>query len=209
MTDTVPEIPAQQTTPVQQAAPAIDWEARYKGASQKINELMTQVATLQAQLSTNASELEQLRSSLSIKEVEKDAADNSYRTQLETAMTTANGKDAELRELRALKAKVNTAQKLNAPHLMPILDKIPFVEDPAAMEEVMKTFLDWGKDLVQKREEQLLAGVTPPPAATVVPQKALPTTPKDWEAYVNSFPMGSAEREQAYSQWWKSASQQS
>ena len=65
------------------------------------------------------------------------------------------------------------------------------------------SFLDWGKDLVKEREQQLLAGVTPAPAATTSVTKPLPTTPQDWQTYVNSFPMGSPEREQAYEQWWK------
>lgn len=203
MSDQLPENPGQQPPSGQHANPAIDWEARYKGASQKINELTTEIAGLKAQLSANASDMEQLRTSLSVKDVEKDAAVGSYKTQLEKAMADTNAAASELKELRALKAKLEMTKKLNAPHLVPILDKIPFVESPEAMEEVMKTFLDWGKELVTEREKQLLAGVTPPPAAATTPAKTLPTTSKDWQAYVNSFPPGSPEREQAYEQWWK------
>lgn len=191
----VPETPGSG-----QQANQIDWEARYKGASQKINELMNRITELEGQLSSRASEVEQHKASLSIKDVEKDAAINSYKTQLEAALAKSQQDQSELRELRALKSKLDIAKKLGASHLVPILDKIPYVDNPEAMEDVVKSFMDWGKDLVKERESQLLAGVTPAsPAAVTTP--ALPTSSKDWEAYVNSQPFG-PEREKAYQQWF-------
>jgi len=197
----------EETVPVQQApAPVqqtIDWEQRYKGASQKINELMTQITTLQGQLQTASSEIEQLRSGLSIKDVEKDAAIQPYKTQLEQALTAKTAAESELSGLRALKAKLDAAKELNATSLFPVLDKIPHVDNPDAQKEIMKTFMDWGNDLVKQREQQLLAGVTPPPPSTSSVAAKVPATVQEWQAYVNSIPLGTPEREKAMQDWWK------
>lgn len=196
-----PPVPVQQApAPVQQT---IDWEQRYKGASQKINELMTQISTLQGQLQTASSEIEQLRSGLSIKDVEKDAAIQPYKTQLEQALSAKTAAESELSGLRALKAKLDAAKELNATSLFPVLDKIPHVDNPDAQKEIMKTFMDWGNDLVKQREQQLLAGVTPPPPAASSVAAKLPATVQEWQAYVNGIPLGTPEREKAMQDWWK------
>ncbi len=198
-----------QPAPVQpgpapaQPAPAINWEERYKGASTKINELMTQIASLQSQLSTLTSENEQLKSGLSIKDVEKDAAIQPYKTQLEQALQARNQAEAELSPLRALKAKLDVARELNAPQLYPILDKIPHVDNPDAQKEIMKTFMDWGQSLVRQREDQLLSGVTPPPPAAPGGAARLPGSIQEWQEYVNAFDLGTPEREKAMQDWFK------
>lgn len=198
-----------QTAPVQpgpapaQPAPTINWEERYKGASTKINELMTQIASLQSQLSALTSENEQLKSGLSIKDVEKDAAIQPYKAQLEQALSAKTAAETELSGLRALKAKLDAAKELNAASLFPVLDKIPHVDNPEAQKEIMKTFMDWGNDLVKQREQQLLAGVTPPPPSAASLAAKLPATVQEWQAYVNSIPLGTPEREKAMQDWFK------
>lgn len=200
MTD-LPETPVQQApAPVQQANQT-DWENRYKGASQVINQQANRIKELEAQLSSAASDNEQLRSSLGIKDVEKDTAVNSYKTQLEAALSEKATTAAELNRLKALEAKLKTARELGATHLFPLLDSIPYVDNPDAQKEIMKTFVDWGDSLVKDREKQLTAGLTPS-SPSIPSSPSLPTSNKDWEEYVNSKPFG-PEREQAYEQWWK------
>ncbi|HMN11162.1 MAG TPA: hypothetical protein PKD55_02410 [Bellilinea sp.] len=192
-------VPVQQEVPEQQT-PSIDWEARYKGASQKINELMEKSKTLEGQLASRTSEIEQYKTQLSMKDVEKDTSIGEYRKQLEKVMADKSAADKELAELRAMKAKVEVVRELDAPHLMKIIDKIPYVEDPDAMKTIIKDFADWGNEIAKEREKQILAGVTPP-ISSVTQAKAAPKSSAEWEAHINSLPVG-PEREKAWADYW-------
>jgi len=69
MTDQSPVQPDNSGQPA-----TIDWEARYKGASTKINELTTKLRDIETQLTAKTSSEEQLRTQLGVKDVEKDSA---------------------------------------------------------------------------------------------------------------------------------------
>lgn len=197
------ETPGQQApAPVQQANQTVDWEARYKGASTTINTLTNEIATLKQQLSTAASEMEQLRTNLGVKDVEKNTAVGSYQQQLQAALTENESLKREVGELRQLKAKLDIAKKLNAPQLTTILDQIPYVENADALEAVARTFLDWADNQVKARVEQLAIGTTPASPSAVSTAPVLPANSTDWQKYVFGKPVG-PEREAAYEQWFK------
>lgn len=191
------------TTPGQPAAQqvTVDWESRYKGASTVINNQAEKIKALEAQLSSLTSEAEQSKSQLGVKDVEKSIAIGEYQKQLEKALTENSQATNELRELRAVKAKIELARKLNAPELLPILDSIPYVDNPEAMETIMKGFIGWGNDLVSRREKELRAGVTPPVGPST--QISTPQNGVDWQKHINNLPLGSPERQKAMDDWWQ------
>lgn len=182
--------PGQQSGSSKPEETAEFWSNRYKGASQKINELMGQIKSLQDQLAEKSSEIEQLRTQLSVKDVEKDTSISEFKKQLESALSQKSELEKETAELRAMKAKVEMAKKLNAPQLLPILETIPFVESEEALEVVMKNILDWNQAQVSEREKQLLAGVTPGSSSTPPPAKNTPKSREDWMKLINETPIG-------------------
>jgi chromosome segregation ATPase len=182
MTDSPEQTPVQQQSGQQgSSAPQAgeNWEARYKGSVRKIEELTLKVRDLEGQLGTKSSETEQIRSQLSVKDVEKDVAVSEHRKQLEKALQDKSQTDSELTELRAFKAKVDLAKELKAPHLVDIIDRIPYVSDPEQMKVIMNDFVGWGQTLVKEREAQLMAGTTPGVQA-VASTPSDPTNADDW-----------------------------
>lgn len=204
------ETPVQPDNSGQQAnpnpAPAsgenINWEARYKGSVTKINELQATIKTLTDQITVLTSDKEQLAQQLNIKDVEKDAAVGEYKKQLEQAVGSKSQADRELAELRAMKAKLDMARKLEAPQLVQILDRIPYVEDEAALETIMKDFMNWRQEGAKEREKQILAGVTPGLAGSPAGSPAMPNSAKDWEAHINALPLGE-QREKAWNDYFE------
>lgn len=199
--------PDQQNSGQQSGSPKPEetveyWSNRYKGASQKINDLMGQIKSLQDQLGEKSSELEQLRTQLSVKDVEKDTSIGEYKKQLESVLTQKSDLEKEAAELRAMKAKVEMAKKLKAPQLLSILDTIPYVESEEALETIMKNILDWNQAQISEREKQLLAGVTPGNSSTPPPSKNTPKSREDWIKLINDTPIG-PEREALWQQRFK------
>ncbi|MCK4725408.1 MAG: hypothetical protein KAT29_06390, partial [Anaerolineales bacterium] len=132
-----------------------------------------------------SSDKEQLTGQLAIKDTDKSVAVGEYQKQLEAALTTQNEQTAELGELRALKGKMELVRKHDAGHLIPILDRIPYLEDPEAMEIVFTDFLKWGDDIAKKREGEILAGYTPPAAGPTEPGAAAqPDTAEAWQKHI-------------------------
>lgn len=194
MTDT----PEQQVpTPVQQ----VDWEARYKGSVHKIEELTLANRNLTEQLAAATSEREQLRVQLSSKDVEKDVALNQSGKILGEKETALNNAMAELKSLRALKTKLDAIKKTQRGDLLEVIDAIPSVEDPVAMDTIVKTFADFATSVEKRREQQLMAGVVPTSGATTQ-TTPLPTNEADWMTYINKFPMGSPEKAKAMNLMW-------
>jgi hypothetical protein len=215
MPDPVVPTPGQQEIPGQQGnatpVPAgVDWEARYRGASAVINTLTAEKSALQGQLVQMTSQFEQANAQLALKETEKSVAVGERDNQLKVIVEAKSTLEQELTRLRALEMKVKVANKLNNPGLLPILDTIPSVADEATLEALMKQLTDWGQDLVKQRENQLLAGTTPP-ASPMPIGDPLPQNSQGWQEYVNKAALGSPEREQRMNAWrdWGLASQKS
>lgn len=167
----------------------INWEDRYKGASRIINELTASKKTLEDQLAASNALVEQLRVQLSSKDVEKSVSATEYQNQLQKALADVQSMKTELADLRAYKAKLDTAKKLGATHLMPIIDRIPYVDDPVAMETIIKDFSNWGDQLKQEVEKRILAGSVPSLPSTP-PTQNLPTTLQEWQSLIASTPTG-------------------
>jgi chromosome segregation ATPase len=186
-----------QQSPVQQVE---DWERRYKGSVKKIEELTLSKRDLEAQLAEKASRLEQLDSQLGIKDVEKDTALRERDKKLEELLQSKSQADQELETLRAMQLKLEVIKELRQPKLIEIVDKIPNLTDKEALTTVMKDFASWGNSLAKEREDQILAGYTPPVSASTSTSK--PTTHSGWMEYVNNLPMGSDERNTAMDEYW-------
>lgn len=191
-------IPVQQvTTPVQQ----MDWEARYKGSVIKIEELTLSNRALLADQAAKTSETEQLRAQLGLKDVEKTAAVGERDKQLQTAIQTSTEQSAELASLRAFKLKVEVAKELGKPGLLKILDKLPDMTDKEALTGILKDFANFADDAALEREKQLMAGITPPIGGSNK-TVSTPTSPEAWDQKINSLPLGSLERRQAFDDYY-------
>jgi hypothetical protein len=191
-----PEAPQQPASPQE-----TDWEARYKGSVRKIEELTLSSRTTEEQLAAKASEIEQLRVQLTAQGAEKDAAVNLRDQQIEETVKSSAQLKAELEQLQAFKLKAEVANELGRPELLTILDTIPSMSDREALTSVMKQISDFADGAVKKREQELLAGVTP--AAAQVAETPLPGTDDGWNKLINSQPLGSADRQKAMDSYWE------
>jgi len=209
MTDQ-PTLDGQTTDPNQQVngtqpttTAGEDYKKRFDGAILKIQELTLGSRSKDAELATKASELEQLRTQLSLKDVEKTAAVGERDRQLQEAITKNQQQETELKVAKALQLKLKVIKKLNRPELLKIIDHIPALEDEAVLETVMKDFGGFADDLVKARETQLLAGITPGiGAGATAPTR--PASNQGWEDHINGLPLGSKDRAKAlddYGDW--------
>jgi chromosome segregation ATPase len=198
------------SSPPSQQAPASpetndpgNWEARYKGSVSKIQELTLSNRQLTQQLEAKNSEIEQLKSRLSVKDVEKDAALGERDKRLSDVLQENQQLQAEVNKLRSLERKLKIANEMGRPDLMKIANHIPDIEDEETLTTVMKDFAGWGESLAKEREKQLMAGVTLP-TGPGNEQPTAPATNEAWEKKINGLPIGSTERLEAldaYGDW--------
>lgn len=195
-----PNTPEQQApAPVQQE----NWEARYKGQQAALQRAMEQAKALEAQLAAKASEFEQLRAQLTLKDTEHTVAVSERDKNLQALVEEKTKMTSRLQELEALNLKIAVAKKLNRPEILPLIDRIPNITDEGMLETYIKDFVSWADGMVQKREKELLAGVTPAVSPGSMSPKA-PSSPEAWTDYVNGLPLGSSERRKAmdeYGDW--------
>ena len=147
--------------PPQQAAGSPDWEARYKGLVKKVEELTLAHRTTNEQLAAKTSELEQLRSQLVVKDAEKSASVGERDKLLQQTTQEKIALEAKLAELQGLALKVEVINELGRPELLKIANRLPSMTDREALKVVLQDFAGFADELVQKRERDLLAGVTP------------------------------------------------
>ena len=194
--------PGEQGNPHQQAPEGFVEKARFDGLVRKVEQLTLDSRSLNDQLAAKTSETEQLRAQLSVKDTEKSAAVSERDRQLQEAITSRTALETEVAGLRALQLKVETIRKLNRPDLIRIADKIPAMTDAEALESVLKEFAAFADEAVTAREKQLLAGVTPGPGSGQAAVPGLPTSDKEWNAFIEKQPLGSVERKKAWDQYW-------
>lgn len=189
----------QVQTPPQQAN--VDWKVRFDGQVRKIEELTLRNRELEGQLTQKTSENEQLRAQLSLKDTEKTAAVGERDKTIQELTTAKTGVESELTRLRGLEMKVKVAKEMGRPDLIAVLDTIPNMSDEAALKTVLTTLSSYADTQVRAREQQLLSGVTPPvtPGASAA---KVPSSAKEWEAYINGLPLGSKERAKAMDDQW-------
>jgi len=195
-----------KVTPAQQApspkSDPIDWEARYKGSVAKVEQLTVAQRETQAQLEAKSSEMEQLSSQLGIKDTEKDVAISERDKRLNEEMLKNQELITANEQLTAFKLKADIASELGMPELLAIAEHIPNLTDKEALTVVMKDFTSFTQDLVTKREKQILAGVDIGTGAQHA-EVTTPTTDKGWEDHINSFGLGTTERDKAFKGYQK------
>lgn len=194
------------TTPVQPETPEqqVNWEARYKGASQVINRLNQEKEQLVKEISQLTSELEQLKAQLSAKDRDLLSKVNEAQSEVENLKKTIATLEEENKSLKAKIVKVQKAKEIGAPELVELVDVLPDLPDETQVESVMKAVANLLENAVKKREAQLTAGITPKTSASA---PSTPQSNEEWQRYVNSLPLGSKERNDAMEQWWQWASQ--
>lgn len=193
--------PGEQTPVPTQPGNSSDWEARYKGLVRKVEELTLANRTLTEQLASKSSEQEQLRSQLVVKDAEKTASVSERDKLLQSITQEKTSLEAKLVELQGLALKVDVIKELNRPELLKIADKLPNMTDKEALKVVLQDFAGFADELVQKREKDLLAGVTPK-VSSAGSVKAQPGSEADWEKHINSLDLGSRERQTAMDDYW-------
>lgn len=189
--------PGQQGTGKTGAAPEGFIElTRYNGLIRKVEELTLTNRDLNAQLVSKASEIEQLKGQLSIKDAEKQAAVGERDRSLNTTLADLSKANEELLTLRSLRAKVNVANKLNRPELVKLAERIPNVTDEQILEGIMQDFARFADDAVKAREQQLMSGISLPIGAGSIGGAGAgqPASKDEWLKRINKAPLGSDER---------------
>jgi hypothetical protein len=201
--------PAQQATaPVQQSAvpanPPAGFieQARYTGVVQAVEKLTLDGRSKDTQIAQLTSEIERLKGEAVVKDTEKTIAVGERDKQLQTLVEHNKSTDAEIADLRALKLKMEVAKELGKPELIKIADRIPNLTDREVLKTVMSDIAGFADEAVREREKQLMAGITPtiPSIATTA---VAPGSEKDWDSHINSLPLGSKERTQAYDRYYE------
>ena len=193
---------AANQTPPQQGQNSVDWKARYDGLVRKVEELTLTNRNITDLLAAKTSELEQLRGQLIVKDAEKSATVGERDKLLQAITQEKSTLESELAELRGLKLKVETIQELGRPELLRVAHRIPAMSDKEALKTVLQDFAGFADELVQAREKQLLAGVTPPVSSAGNSKAAMPSTEQDWTRHINAQPLGSRDRQQAFDDYY-------
>lgn len=178
-------------------------KGRLDGALQKIQELTLANRALQDQLAAKDTAFGQLQAQLTEKETLAQAQVGEKAKEVETLQARMNELSKTSAEYAALQRKLNAIKTLGRPELISIMDVLPTADTDEAQVEAMKTIAAFAAKQSQARESELLAGLT----KTEVPpthkqQDTLPTDAQDWNAYIEKFPLGSAERQAAMEGWF-------
>lgn len=200
-----PAAPPVQPAPT--AAPPINLEdyvekKRYDGAIQAMNKKHEELTALQGQLTTQSSEVEQLKTSLSTKDVETQTLLAQRDAQIAEFQKQATENGALAQQLQMQMLKVEVANEIGHPELVKILDTVPNVADKEALTGIMKTIAGFADEQVQAREKQLLAGQTPPvSAANPTPKYPEANNEQGWEQLLASMDPYSKEYQEALTAW--------
>jgi hypothetical protein len=181
-----------------------NWKARYDGLVRKVEQVTLENRALTEQLALSASENERLKAQLSLKDVEKTSAVSERERQIAEIKNAQSQHELELAELRGMKLKLEAIKKIGKPELVKIMDTIPALQDPAAIESVFANLAAFANDAAMEREKQLKAGFTPGLSASAV-AASTPGSDAEWEKYIEALPMGQ-ERKDARNRYWDWAS---
>jgi hypothetical protein len=199
---TVPAVPVQQETVTKTTNPETDYEARYKGLVKKVEELTLANRALNDQLAGKNSSEEQLRSQLVVKDAEKTTSVGERDKLLQSITQEKMSLEAQLAELKGLALKVEVINELGRPELLKIANRLPSMTDKEALKVVLQDFAGFADDLVQKREKDLLAGITPALSGAGNVKTGLPASESEWDQHINSLGLGTRERAQAMDEYW-------
>ena len=194
--------PPQQTPGTSTSASSSDWKARYDGLVRKVEELTLANRSANEQLAAKTSELEQLRSQLVVKDAEKSASVGERDKLLQSITQEKTALETKLTELQGLALKVDVINELGRPELLKIANRLPSMTDKEALKVVLQDFAGFADELVQKREKDLLAGVTPALSGAGNVRTGLPASDSEWDRHIIAFQLGSRERAQAMDDYW-------
>jgi hypothetical protein len=174
---------------------------RLTNALQKIEQLTLANRSLTEQLQSSNQLAGQAETAKVQKETEFTSKVGEFQTQLQTLQAENAALKAEVGKYAIDANKIKALQEIGRTDLVPVMDALPYNEDFETMKVSIKKLADFSSQAIEKREQELLAGVT---KAEVTPRSQsaqLPTDEKGWADYVNSLPLGSKERQDAFSQW--------
>ncbi|MBN1452156.1 MAG: hypothetical protein JW963_14155, partial [Anaerolineales bacterium] len=154
------------------------------------------------QLAAKSSELEQLSGQLVVKDTEKQVSVSERDKLLQSMTQEKTSLEAKLAELQGLALKVEVINELGRPELLKIANRLPSMSDREALKVVLQDFAGFADDLVQKREKDLLAGVTPALSSAGNVKPGIPASETEWERHINGFGLGTRERQQAMDDYW-------
>jgi hypothetical protein len=190
-----------QNTSQQQVPSGYVEQARFNGLVQKVETLTLSERKAKDDLALKTSEYEQLKMQLDAKDTEKTIAVSERDKKLQSLLEAQTAAEKELSNLRAMQRKVKVAKAMGRSDLLEIMDAIPNLEDEEALKSVFETFTGYADKQVKQREKELLSGITPPVSSTQTTAQ-VPASKDGWQKFINSKPLGSAERETAQDQYW-------
>ena len=177
--------------------------ARLNGALQKIQELTLANRALAEQLATKDVQLGDLTAKFTKLEAEKGQLVGQHTTALKELNDKYTDAQGQLAQKAALERKLAAIKTSGHPELLAIIDSLPVAENDEKQLQVINNMATFATELVKKREAELLAGSTDGSSGVSAPHaKEKPTTSEGWQAYVNSLPIGSKERQAAFDEWF-------
>ncbi len=176
---------------------------RLNGALAKIQELTLANRALAEQLATKDVQLAETRTQATKLEAEKGQLVGQHTTVLKELNEKYTDAHGQLAQKAALERKLSAIKTSGHPELLAIIDSLPVAEDDEKQLQVINNMAAFATDLVKKREQELLAGnVDTSSGVGSLPAKEKPTTDEGWQAYINTFPLGSKERQGAFDEYW-------
>lgn len=176
-------------------------QKRLTGAIQKIQTLTEEKKRTDQELSASRDRIAELELDLAGKDAEISATVGERDKALEEERKKNEGLEAEKKTLEAKMRKVELAKELGHPELVHIIDTVPTFEDDELQKKALEDILNFTGAQVKKREEELLAGVTPP--ITPVPDEEVgPSSNKAWKEKVNAE-QDPQKRQQLFDKWWE------
>jgi hypothetical protein len=183
--------------------------ARFNGLMQRNEALSAQLTEANGNLATRTSSLEQSQKQITDLEAAQEAqADEAplTQTQLNEQISTLEAQSAGY---NSLQLKLKVANEMGRPELMALADHIPMSTDEVVIKDAFTAFAGFADGAAKSREVQLLSGASPAGSVGTGGAPAMPTTPEGWANYVNSFTLGTPEREAALKAFGKAAQEQS
>src|SRR5262245_59138896 len=175
--------------------------ARLNGALKKIQELTLANQSLTDQLAQKDQLIGSLQGDMAQKTATWQAQQSEFTTKLASAETEKSQLNSRLSAFEAMQLKMKIIGELSRPELYSILDVIPDGADEATVRKNVESLANFASTLTQKREQELLAGITNIENNDKTKQTELPTTEEGWQSYVNTLPLGSTERAAAMDAW--------
>jgi hypothetical protein len=193
---------AQPVTPAQETGEMVP-KARLDGALAKIQELTLANRALAEQIATKDIQLGDLTAKVTTLEAEKGQLVGQHTTALKELNDKYTDAQGQLAQKAALERKLGAIKTSGHPELLSIIDSLPVAEDDEKQLQVINNMAAFATDLVKKREAELLAGTTDGSSGIgAIHAKDKPTTSEGWQAYINSLPLGSKERQAAFDEWF-------